>query len=186
MPKPEINSVAVSGMVMTFQPSSCLNSLRMRLISVVLPAAGPPVNTIRVICFAKRTAPFLVRGPLPQCPFTGSFVPILRYENLKYTKYSCGFIPCLGSNSLAECSRSLYQRFPIVFYNLIVTLMRGKCKKKYFQARRSWIIQAKQETVCHNILFVYYSEKTQGGYGCAGFCCVRSCLQELPDGRRAH
>ena len=32
-------------------------------------------------------------------------------------------------------------------------LMRGKCKKKYFQARRSWIIQAKQEAVCHNILF---------------------------------
>ena len=38
-PKPEIRSVAVSGMVMTFQPSSGLNSFRMREIRVVLPAA---------------------------------------------------------------------------------------------------------------------------------------------------
>ena len=52
MPKPEMSSVDVSGMVMTFQPSSCLNSLSTRLMSVVLPAAGPPVSTIRVICFA--------------------------------------------------------------------------------------------------------------------------------------
>ena len=56
IPKPEISSVAVSGMVMTFQPSSLLNSLRMRLMSVVLPAAGPPVRTMRVICLAMGTA----------------------------------------------------------------------------------------------------------------------------------
>ena len=49
MPKPEISSVAVSGMMTTFQPFSCVNSLRMRLIRVVLPAAGPPVRTMRVI-----------------------------------------------------------------------------------------------------------------------------------------
>ena len=59
MPKPEMSSVDVSGMVMIFQPSSCLNSLSTRLMSVVLPAAGPPVSTIRVICFAKGTAPLL-------------------------------------------------------------------------------------------------------------------------------
>ena len=53
MPKPEIRSVAVSGMVMTFQPSSGLNSFKIRLISVVLPAAGPPVSTILVIFFAN-------------------------------------------------------------------------------------------------------------------------------------
>ena len=57
MPKPEMRSVAVSGMVMTFQPSSCLNSLRMRLMSVVFPAAGPPVSTILVIRFATRITP---------------------------------------------------------------------------------------------------------------------------------
>ena len=44
IPNPAIRSVAVSGMVMIFQPSSVLNSLKMRLISVVLPAAGPPVS----------------------------------------------------------------------------------------------------------------------------------------------
>ena len=52
MPKPEISSVAVSGMVMTRQPSSCLNSFKTRLTSVVLPAAGPPVRTTFVMCFA--------------------------------------------------------------------------------------------------------------------------------------
>ena len=50
-PKPEIRSVAVSGIVITFQPSSCLNSFRIREIRVVLPAAGPPVRTILNIFF---------------------------------------------------------------------------------------------------------------------------------------
>ena len=53
MPKPEIRSVAVSGMVITFQPSSGLNSFSIRLISVVFPAAGPPVSTILVMLFPK-------------------------------------------------------------------------------------------------------------------------------------
>ena len=41
------NYEEIPGMVITRQPSSCLNSLRMRLISVVLPEAGPPVSTTR-------------------------------------------------------------------------------------------------------------------------------------------
>ena len=61
MPKPEMSSVAVSGMVMTFQPSSCLNSLRMRLMSVVLPAAGPPVRTMRVMLLGMYIPPVQCR-----------------------------------------------------------------------------------------------------------------------------
>jgi len=38
MPKPEISSVAVSGMVMTFHPSSCLNSADKRRLARGRPA----------------------------------------------------------------------------------------------------------------------------------------------------
>ena len=64
MPKPEISSVAVSGMVMTRQPSSCLNSWSMRLISVVLPAAGPPVRTILVMRLDMGGASFFYSNSL--------------------------------------------------------------------------------------------------------------------------
>ena len=62
MPKPEISSVAVSGIMTTFQPSSWVNSLRMRLISVVLPAAGPPVSTMRVIFLLMTQASLSLDG----------------------------------------------------------------------------------------------------------------------------
>ena len=58
LPEPEISSVAVSGIVMTRQPSSCLNSFKTRLTSVVLPAAGPPVRTTFVMCLAISHASF--------------------------------------------------------------------------------------------------------------------------------
>ena len=70
-PKPEISSVAVSGMVSTFQPSSLLNSLRMRLTSVVLPAAGPPVRTIRVMRFSMEqtsSPPSRIRACIDMIP----------------------------------------------------------------------------------------------------------------------